>query len=195
MNYIVADQGIDVAGTPIEQPEIRNVIKQDQYGFPIHKVVLRQAPWRLLRIGQPLRLRSAAVGVEADGWITPPPGAPRNAPAFSAYNQFSTPGERAGFVRVTVSRAAWGGRDKPGRVTITAGRLVRGKDLQPAMGRVFSVRHWVVHARQTRVFTFRITRIEIRVSPTFSPHDFGGSDRRLLGAQVSFGFSPTRPAG
>ncbi len=198
VDYIVADEDIAVAGTEIVRPEIRHVVTRDEFGFPVHKVVVEQAPWRLLRIDQPLRLRSSPVGVEPDGWITPPPGAPRSAPAFSAYNQFSTPGNRPGYIRVTVSRAAWQGQDRPGRVTIVAGRLVRGADLQPAMGRVSAVLHWVVHSGKTRVFTVHVSppaRIEVRVSPTFSPHDYGGSDRRQLGAQVSYGFSATRPRG
>jgi hypothetical protein len=37
------------------------------------------------------------------------------------------------------------------------------------------------------------TRIELTVSPTFSPNEFGGSDRRQLGAQVSYGFVSARP--
>ncbi len=136
VNYIVADQDIDVAGTFLLQPKIRHVFTVDQFGFPTHKVVVQPAPWRVLRIAQPLRLRSTPIGIENDGWITPPPGAPKGAPAFSAYNLFSTPGQRPGYVHVTVSRAAWNGQDKPGRVTILAGRLIRGKDKQPALGKV-----------------------------------------------------------
>jgi hypothetical protein len=198
VGYIVADNGIEVAGRFIERPTIHHVFTEDQYGFPIHKEVDQPAAWRLLQIDQPLRLRSAPVGVEPDGWTTPPPGAPRTAPAFSAYNQFSTPGSRSGFIRIVVSRVAWNGRDKPGNVTITAGQLIRGKDKQPALGRVREVLRWVVHSGKSRVFYVRATpptRVEVRVSPTFSPHDYGGSDRRLLGAQVTYSFTATRPPG
>jgi hypothetical protein len=198
VNYIVADASIEVAGTFIVNPTIRHVITEDQFGFPVHKLVVQPAPWRLLRIDQPLRLRSTPVGVEPDGWITPPPGAPQTAPAFSAYNQFSTPGNRPGFIRVVVSRAAWNGRDKPGNVTITAGRLIRGRDKQPALGHVTTVLHWVVHSNKTRVFYVPAsppTRVEIRISPTFSPHDYGASDRRRLGAQVAYSFTAKRPRG
>jgi hypothetical protein len=65
------------------------------------------------------------------------------------------------------------------------------------MGHVTEVHHWVVHSGTTRVFVLRAvppTRVEVRISPTFSPHDFGGSDRRRLGAQVSYSFSETRPS-
>jgi hypothetical protein len=37
-------------------------------------------------------------------------------------------------------------------------------------------------------------RVEVRISPTFSPSDYGQSDRRELGAQVAFAFSLERPA-
>ncbi len=196
VDYIVADSDIEVAGTFVLDPKIRHVITEDQFGFPIHKEIVEPAPWRLLRIDQPLRLRSTPIGIEADGWITPPPGAPRTAPAFSAYDQFSTPGDRPGFIRIVVSRAAWNGHDKPGNVTITVGRLIRGADKQPALGHVTTVLHWVVHANRTRIFYVPAsppTRVEIRISPTFSPHDYGGSDRRLLGAQVSYSFAAKRP--
>jgi hypothetical protein len=198
VNYIVADNSIEVAGTFLAQPTIRHVITEDQFGFPIRKVVVEPAPWRLLRIDQPLRLRSTPIGIEPDGWTTPPPGAPPGAPAFSAYNQFSTPGNRPGFIRIVVSRAAWNGRDKPGNVTITAGRLIRGRDKQPALGPVTTVLHWVVHSNKTRVFYVPAsppTRVEVRISPTFSPHDYGASDRRHLGAQLAYSFTAKRPRG
>src|SRR5262249_30606050 len=198
VNYIVADVGIDVEGTVITRPTIRHVITRDAFGFPIHKVVVEQAQWQLLRIHQPLRLRSTPVGIEPDGWTTLPPGKPLGSPAFSAFNQFSTPENKPGFIRVSVSRAGYRGRDKPGKVTITFGRLIRGPDKQPAMGAVRGARHWVVHSGKTRVFFLPPTpptRAEVRISPTFSPHDFGGSDRRELGAQVSYSFTATRPPG
>jgi hypothetical protein len=196
--YIVADVGIDVVGRFVAQPEIRHVITQDRFGFPTHKVVVEKAPWRVLQIDQPLRLRSTPVGIEPDGWITVPPGASAKAPAFSAYNQFSTPGNRPGYIRVTVSRAGFRGVSKPGNVTIVIGRLIRGKDKQPALGRVTRVEHWVVRSGRTRVFSLPATppsRVEVRISPTFSPHDTGGSDRRQLGAQVSYSFTSKRPPG
>jgi hypothetical protein len=198
VDYIVADDGIDVAGKFLLRPQIRYVLTRDQFGFPIHKEVVQPAPWRLLRVDQPLRLGSSPVGVEPDGWITAPPAAAPGAVAVGYYNQFSTPGDKPGYIRVEVSRRAWNGQDKPGRVTIVAGRLVRGPDKQPALGKVTSVKRWVVHRGKTRVFYLPAsppTRVEVRVSPTFSPHDYGGSDARQLGAQVSFGFTATRPPG
>jgi hypothetical protein len=191
VDYMVADEDIAVQGKDLLRPQVQSVITQDAFGFPIHKVVVAPAPWRLLKIDPPLRLASTPIGIEPDGWVTPPPGAPQDAPAFSAYNQFSTPGNRPGVIKIIVSRVGWLGTDKPGHVTIKVGRLVRGPDKQPALGKVSQVLRWTVHSGKTRVFRGPAgprTRVEMTISPTFSPHDFGGSDRRRLGAQVSYGF-------
>jgi hypothetical protein len=195
VDYMVADEDIAVQGKEILRPTTQFVITEDEFGFPIHKVVTAPAPWRLLKIDRPLRLSSTPTGIEPDGWVTPPFGSPDDSPAFSAYNQFSTPGNKPGWIRIQVSREGWQGTDKPGKVTIKAGRLVRGADKQPALGKVSQVLHWTVHRGKTRVFYVRAvppTRVELTVSPTFSPHEFGGSDQRRLGAQVSYSFVPTR---
>jgi hypothetical protein len=196
VDYMVADEDIQVQGKEIVRPRVQSVITEDAFGFPIHKVVTAPAPWRLLKIDRPLRLAATPTGIEPDGWMTPPLGSPDGTPAFSAYNQFSTPDGKPGWIRIVVSRAGWRGADKPGRVTIKAGRLVRGADKQPALGRISQIIHWTVHSGKTRVFSVRATpptRVEVTVSPTFSPHDFGGSDRRQLGAQVSYGFVSRKP--
>jgi hypothetical protein len=190
VNYIVADQDIQVAGTFLLQPTIKRVITEDEFGFPIHKEVVQPSRWRLLGISQPLRLQASPVGIYSDGWTG----------GFSAYNQFSTPGNRPGWIRILVSRAAFQGPDKkPGNVTITAGRLVQGKDKEPALGGASTTLHWVVHSGKTRVFYVRAappTRVEVRIKPTFSPHEFGNSsDRRQLGAQVFFTFTSRPPPG
>jgi len=196
VDYMVADQDIAVQGKELLRPQVQSVITEDAFGFPIHKVQVTPAPWRLLKIDRPLRLSSTPIGIEPDGWVTPPLESPNGSPALSAYNQFSTPGDKPGWIRIVVSRAGWLGPDKPGKVTIKVGRLVRGADKQPALGKVSQILHWTAHSGKTRVFYVRATpptRVEMTISPTFSPHDFGGSDRRQLGAQVSYSFSPTRP--
>jgi hypothetical protein len=190
VNYIVADQDIQVAGKFQLQPTVERVITEDQFGFPTHRVVVQPSHWRLLRIDRPLRLQATPVGVYSDGW----------AGGFSAYNQFSTPGNKPGWIHVLVSRAAFNGPDKkPGKVTIEAGRLVQGPDKEPALGKVTQRLHWVVHSGKTRDFYVRATpptRVEVRISPTFSPHEFGNSsDRRQLGAQVAYAFTSKRPPG
>jgi hypothetical protein len=188
VDYIVADRGIEIAGRQIVQPSVKRVITEDEFGFPIHKEVVQPSHWRLLRIDRPLRLESTPVGIYSDGWTG----------RFSAYNQFATPGNKPGWIRVLVSRAAFNGPDrKPGRVTITAGRLIQGKDKEPALGKVTQKLHWVVHSGKAREFYVRATpptRVEVQISPTFSPHEFGNSsDRRQLGAQVTYSFTSKPP--
>ena len=197
-SYVVADAGIDVIGRQVAHPVITQLLTQDQFGFPIHKVSTRSTPWRVIRFSQPLRLGHNAIGIEPDGWSTPPPGSPPGTPSFAAYNQFATAGNKPGWIRVVVSRAGWRGGDKPGNVTIRAGTLTRGADKQPKLGHVSQVLHWVVRAGKERSFYVRAAppaRVEVTISPTFSPHDFGRSDRRQLGAQIGFTFSETPPPG
>jgi len=48
---------------------------------------------------------------------------------------------------------------------------------------------------KTRIFYVPATpptRVEVTVSPTFSPYEFGGGDRRQLGAQVAYSFAAKR---
>ena len=191
VDYIVADQSIQVAGQFVLQPEVRHVITEDEFGFPTHKVVVQPSPWRLLKIAQPLRLQSSPVGIYADGWQGD----------FSAYNQFSTPGGKPGWIRIVVSRVAFQGPDKkagqrddqrrpadPGR---GQGAGARPRPPDAPLGRA---------QRQAAACSTSgatpPTRVEVRIKPTFSPHEFGNSsDRRQLGAQVFYSFTSKPPPG
>jgi hypothetical protein len=166
--YAIAEPGVDLVG----------------------RVVAQRSRWRLYRIAQPLRLQHAATGIFSDGWTG----------ATSGYSQYHTPGERPGYAIVSVSRTAWHGPDKPGRVTIKVGRLVVGSDKQPHLGRVTAVRTWVVHSGGDRTFYIPTPpppiRVEVSISPTFSPSDyFASSDNRQLGAQIFYGFALKAPSG
>jgi hypothetical protein len=171
VDYVVADTGINLAGT----------------------VVATYGRWRLYRIAHPLRTAQSVTGLYGDGWSG----------ARAAYNQYATPGGRRGFLTVIVSRfGANGAPARPGNVTIRLGRLVVGKDHEPALGRVVAVRHWVAVTTPASATTKRFVlqtpqppfRVEITVSPTFSPRDYGASDARELGVQPSFAFSVSKSA-
>jgi hypothetical protein len=173
--YAMVEAGIDLAGT----------------------VVATEGRWRVYRIRPPLRLAFSQTGIFSDGW-TGCGGQPCPA-ARAAYSRFATPGARAGYVVVTLSRAAARGAPiKPGRTLIQVGALIRGQDRQPHLGRVTAERRWTIDAGAQRSFVIPTPkppfRVEVRISPTFSPSDYGQSDRRLLGAQVAFAFSLERPA-
>jgi hypothetical protein len=166
--YAIAEPGVDLVG----------------------RIVAQRSRWRLYRLIQPLRLEHAATGIFSDGWTG----------ATSGYSQYHTPGERPGYAIVSVSRTAWHGPDKPGRVTIKVGRLVVGSDKQPHLGGVTAVRTWVVHSGGERTFYVPTPRppirVEVSISPTFSPSDyFASSDNRQLGAQIFYGFALKPPSG
>ena len=166
VDYVVADTGINLVG----------------------KVVGTFGRWRVYRIEHPLRTAQSVTGLFADGWSGD----------FAAYNQYATPGGHAGFLTVNVGRvAAFGAPARPGNVTIKLGQLVVGPDHEPALGKVIAVRHWRALAGKETSFVIRTPpppiRVEIRVSPTFSPHDYGASDQRQLGVQAAFGFSVSKP--
>jgi hypothetical protein len=139
-------------------------------------VVARHPPFVLYRVAKPLRLGSSVQGVYGDTWMG----------ADAAYFGYATPGGRAGIVRLTLSRTAWGGPDVPGHVRIQVIAL-RG-----AKAPVTTLRRWVIHSKRARVFTLPTPRppfeISLHVQPTFSPSKFGLPDTRQLGAQVGFRF-------
>jgi hypothetical protein len=142
-------------------------------------VVGQSSRLSLYRTPGTVGLASTVAGVYGDGWSG----------GSASYARFTTPGDRAGRVRVVISREGWSGTDVPGRVHIRVGPARAG-----AIKRVTAERRWVVHSSAKRTFTLRTPkapfRVELSVSPTFSPSSFGVPDTRQLGAQVSFTFFP-----
>ena len=131
----------------------------------------------LYRVDQPLRVASAVEGVYGDGWMG-------DRAAYNVYERRHGP-----TVKVALSRAAWGGEDIPGRVTVKVGPagLVGGS---PGIRRVTAQQALTLHRLQTRTLTLPTPhgpyRVEVSVAPTFSPSQFGYADTRQLGAQVTF---------
>jgi len=169
--YVVAEQGIDVVGTKVAQHK--------------HRAGGSYKPWTLYRLSGPLQLHSAATGLYADGW---------SGPNNSAYTRYSTPGGRAGTVRVNVSWTEWAGPNKA-KVTITMGTVAIGPDKQPRTGKVLTVTTWRIRAHLHKTFVLHAPgprfRVEVLVSPTFRPHDYdpASGDRRELGAVIRYTFS------
>lgn len=147
--------------------------------------------------GRPLQLASSQTGVEIDGWLTAPSG---DVPALSAYNRFDAGTAGNAITVVKLSRIGYAGKDIPGRVTIVLGTLVVGPDKQPALGRVLETKHVTIHAcgRVELVCATGVSfrnpgvpfRIEVTVTPTFSPHDYDPrADARHLAVQLSYSFN------
>ncbi len=181
-DYAVADEGVDLVG---------DVIARKQ-----HLAGGGASTWTLFRVHQPMRLRRNIEGILPDGWSA----APRDGPpvATSAYSQFSTPGNRSGYLLVTVSRAG-GGKTLPANAQLRVGTLVIGEDTQPKLGETLF--RQTVHADKDLDTQFVLDappapfRAELNVWPTFRPVDLNpaSGDVRQLGAQVRYQFRPKLP--
>lgn len=155
--YLLADPGLGVVGEVVAQP----------------------GPVALIRVDPPARIGSSLDGVYDDRWSGPRAGLSQYAPLAGGARR----------IKVEVSRAGWSGPDVPGRVDIEVGPLRIG-DAGPAIARVTASRRWTVHSNVARTFVLPVPpmpfRVEVRVTPTFSPAQFGHADTRQLGAQLTF---------
>ena len=152
-------------------------------------LVVSRGSTLLYRIhGRPLQLAYSQAGVYEDGWTG----------HTSSYNRFTARRDGPGYARVDLSRAAFCTTAPiPGGVLVRIGTLVVGPDRQPQIGRVTAqqlvrVRPCVDQAQTVLLPTPRGPwRIEM-TADTFVPAevDARSSDRRALGAQVTYGFKP-----
>jgi hypothetical protein len=183
VDYVLAENGVVLDGTVVARPK-------QPFGPP---------RWTLYKVRKPIRYAYNQTGVFNDGQtgcsLAPCPV------ARSAYNRFSTPGQRPGYAVVDVSRvSACGAPVPPAGVRVTIGTLVEGADKQPHIGHVTDVQRWTLRIGSARRFVLPSPpppfRVEVRIAPTYSPLKFGGSDQRLLGGQVGYGFSlrPVAPS-
>ncbi|HUH16044.1 MAG TPA: hypothetical protein VML35_09185 [Gaiellaceae bacterium] len=171
--YAVVERGIEVAGTPLRT----------------------EGSWRLYALEPPLRLAAAQRGIFGDGWVGSNGDDNRVGAGFSRYIN-PEPGPGTAFV--TVGRKGWcSDKDLPGNVIIRAGTLVLGPERNGVVGRVTDEAGWQVRACSERTFALSVPpapfHVEVTIEPTFSPYELdpaGQSDRRRLGAQVSFDWRP-----
>ncbi|MBA2474402.1 MAG: hypothetical protein H0V40_00375 [Actinobacteria bacterium] len=153
------------------------------------KVLEEQLGLRLIRPAKPLRLRTLTGGIYSDGWTG----------GFASRNVFTTPGGRAGYMLVRLSREAWGGQDVPGTVVVNVGTLVLDANRQPQIGRRVDTSTYVIDAGEREGLILDTPpppfRVEVTIDPTFVPAqlDSRSGDTRELGAQVGFEFRLERP--
>jgi hypothetical protein len=185
--YAVTNEGVNLVGNVVE-------VKQ-------HYVGGAASPWTLYRVTHPMRLLNSVEGIFPDRWI----GKTRDfskEPGSSAYTQFSTPGNRPGFLVVTVFRLG-GGRELPANVLIRVGTIRLDYTsfgfYSPIIDKVIAERR--LHVKRNLYKQFVIPappapfRADVSVLPLFSPHDLNpaNGDLRELGAQVSYKFVPRDP--
>jgi hypothetical protein len=152
------------------------VVAEERLGIA-GRVVARNGQLALYQINRPARVRMTLEGVYADGWTG----------GAAALTQYVTPGNRPVRLRVRLSRSAWTGENVPGQVAWRLGRVVIRGGL-PTIDRVTATGEWTAHSGKSRAFTFQTPpppyRLELQVSPTFSPSRLGGTDARELGVQL-----------
>jgi hypothetical protein len=174
---VVEEKGIEITGTTV--------------ATHLHRAGGALEKWTLVRVAPPLRLRSSVVGIYSDGW----------AGSFNSYTRYSTEGNRAGRIRVVVSRKSWGGPNKTGHVTIRIGPITIGDDKQPhVVHATKTVRFDIKSKKQKMIFLDAPGprfRIETTITPTFVPIQLSpqtSTDARQLGAKVTYEFLPSRKA-
>lgn len=183
-------------GTMRQRPDTKYVLAVN--GVALQTPVVARAPDGSAKVvykleGYPFKLRYTETGVQSDGWLAAPNA---DVPAFSAYNRFDG---AKGFMIVKLNRIGYAGKDVPGHVTVRLGTLVVGNDRQPAIGRVLETKRVTIHAcgnpklKCATGLSFRSPgvpfRVEVTVTPTFSPSDFDPqADRRHLAVQLAYSF-------
>jgi hypothetical protein len=151
----------------------------------------------LVRLDGPIRLRANTTGVAGDGWIVGDPGNP-SVPARAAYNRFDLSEGGTGTAVVTLSRETFCPENVrlPGVARVRIGELGRGPDKQPAIARETASETVYVPGCASRTIVLPTPtvpwRVEVEIE-TFVPSevDPGSSERRALGARVSFDVIPS----
>jgi hypothetical protein len=176
-DYVLAANGVEVAGQTVATNPGANA--------------------SLVRLdGKPIRLSSNETGVAADGWMIGDAGNPE-APARAAHNQFDVARGGSGTLQVFLSRQVFcpKGVHLPGVARVRIGPIVRGRDKQPAIGRVTGSETTYVPVCGSRSVLLPTPKVPWRAEvaiETFVPkqEDPRSSDARALGAQVGFSVLP-----
>jgi hypothetical protein len=136
------------------------------------KEIARSAVGVLVR--PPLGVAETIEGLFPDGWSGD----------HATYRRFTGP-PKPGTVRVVISRLNWGGQDRPADVRI---------DSEPLNGASTQAAHIVIHAGKEYKLDIPVPpppfQIAMTIQPTFAPAEFGATDTRQLGAQISFTYHP-----
>ncbi len=176
-DFVLASNGVQVAGQEVASNADANAT--------------------LVRLDGPIRLRANTTGVAGDGWIVGDPSNP-SVPARAAYNRFDVSKGGTGRAVVTLSRETFCPEDVrlPGVARVRIGELGRGRDKQPAIARETGSETVYVPVCASRTIVLPTPTVPWRVEAeieTFVPAevDPGSSERRALGARISFDVIPS----
>jgi hypothetical protein len=176
-DYVLASGGVDVVGDELAANAGSTLVRLD---------------------GRPIRLSSNETGIAGDGWIVGEAGDP-DVPARAAYNRFDVADGGTGKAVVTLSRETFcpAGARLPGNAVVRIGVLGRGPDKQPAIVHPTASESLYLPACAVRTVVLPTPTVPWRVevsTQTFVPAQVdpkgSGSERRALGARVSFDVIP-----
>jgi hypothetical protein len=162
--FVLTDNGVQVIGHVVEQ----------------------NRSLTLVRVTHPWRLQETYYGRAPDGWIADHPDA--------TYAYFGP--ARRGVLNIVVSRAGFCAKQAPPTpVTIRIGPVALNSQRAPEVERATIVRHELLHSCQEIPIRLRTTApvaVTVHVAKLVRATDYGIGDSRLLGAQFSGSFTPTR---
>jgi hypothetical protein len=154
------------AGSPDANP--RYVVSATGFGVAGKRIATRGF-LSLYRVEPPVGVASLVTGVQPDAWTG----------ATADYTSFRSSGSRR--LNVLVWRPKLSG-PPPAHVTVTV-RGVRG-------GSAWETERWTVQNGTRHLFRLRLRpgafHVHLAVDPTFVPSQYGQTDTRTLGVQVSF---------
>jgi hypothetical protein len=187
----------DIDGTLWPDPHTDFVVSANGVEVVGEQIVANpDANATLVRLDGPIRLRANQTGIAADGWVVGDRD-DETVPARAAYNRFDVSQGGTGNAVVTLSRETFCPEDVrlPGVARVRIGELGRGADKQPAIARETGSETLYVPGCGSRTVVLPTPdvpwRVEVAIE-TFVPAevDPGSSERRPLGARVSFGVLP-----
>jgi hypothetical protein len=169
--YVVTTDGVNLVGSFVDKRPGLTVRRIDRH------------PWAL---------QEATYGVSNDGWIS---GSTEDPEANGTWAYFG-PQRTPGTVTVAVARRGFCSKEAPGtHATVRIGPLELNEQHAPRVARAAKTVRFALPNCGHREITLRIAppvAVQVHVSPTIRPSDYGASDNRELGAQVGFKFTPSR---
>ena len=179
---------VDGTLTPSPETEYALAVNGVKLQAPI---VAQRKDAILYRIdGGPLVLQDTIVGRETDGWMI---GSSEDPVARASYTRYDVSADEPGLAVVELTRIGWcpdEDKRQVGKATVRIGPVGIGPDNQPRIARVTETQTFDVpdcNANGTTLSPPNVPwRMEITVSPTFSPIEVDPteSDRRKLGAVI-----------
>ena len=182
----------DRYGTLSHDPGLPYVVATDRVNL-IGPVIASRPGLTLRRIERhPWRLHEASYGVSDDGWISGTSDRPIADATYAYFGPETSPGT----LSIYVSRAGFCSKAAPPtHVTLRVGPLALDEQRAPTVAHPTRVERFLLPNCGTRRVRLTVTppvAVQIRAAPTVRPTDYGASDNRDLGAQVSFSFTPKR---